>query len=184
MVVDVVANGHDELFEILEDAAPQLVFGQVAEEAFHHIEPTGRGRGEVHMEALMAGEPADDFLVLVRGVVIADQIDMLLLGDGLVDQAEKLQPLLVPVALLAEAEDLAVERVEGGKQGGRAIAFIVVRHRLPPPYLQGQSGLGSVQGLYLALLIEVSRDPEFAGKLEAIVGLYLNPPEHALVLKV
>lgn len=29
---------------------------------------------------------------------------------------------------------------------------------------------------------KVSNDPQFAEKLEAIVGLYLNPPEHALVL--
>jgi transposase len=29
---------------------------------------------------------------------------------------------------------------------------------------------------------KLSRDPNFAEKLEAIVGLYLNPPEHALVL--
>lgn len=31
---------------------------------------------------------------------------------------------------------------------------------------------------------KVSNDPHFADKLEAIVGLYLNPPEHALVLCV
>ncbi len=31
---------------------------------------------------------------------------------------------------------------------------------------------------------KVSNDPQFAEKLEAIVGLYLNPPEHALVLSV
>jgi predicted transcriptional regulator len=29
---------------------------------------------------------------------------------------------------------------------------------------------------------KVSRDPQFVAKLEDIVGLYLNPPEHALVL--
>lgn len=29
---------------------------------------------------------------------------------------------------------------------------------------------------------QLSQDPQFAEKLEAIVGLYLNPPEHALVL--
>ena len=29
---------------------------------------------------------------------------------------------------------------------------------------------------------KVSRDPRFVEKLEAIVGLYMNPPEHALVL--
>lgn len=31
---------------------------------------------------------------------------------------------------------------------------------------------------------KISNDPHFADKLEAIVGLYLNPPEHALVLCV
>jgi transposase len=31
---------------------------------------------------------------------------------------------------------------------------------------------------------KVSNDPNFANKLEAIVGLYLDPPEHALVLSV
>src|ERR1022692_3964213 len=31
---------------------------------------------------------------------------------------------------------------------------------------------------------KVSNDPDFADKLEDIVGLYLNPPEHALVLCV
>jgi len=31
---------------------------------------------------------------------------------------------------------------------------------------------------------KVSKDPQFAEKLEAIVGLYLNPPEHAIVLSV
>jgi transposase len=31
---------------------------------------------------------------------------------------------------------------------------------------------------------KVSNDPNFADKLKAIVGLYLNPPEHALVLSV
>ncbi len=29
---------------------------------------------------------------------------------------------------------------------------------------------------------KLSHDPQFAAKLEAIVGLYLNPPEHAIVL--
>ena len=32
--------------------------------------------------------------------------------------------------------------------------------------------------------IQISNDPEFAAKLEDIVGLYLDLPEHALVLSV
>lgn len=35
---------------------------------------------------------------------------------------------------------------------------------------------------HLVATFKISNDPQFAEKLEAIVGLYLNPPEHALVL--
>jgi transposase len=35
---------------------------------------------------------------------------------------------------------------------------------------------------HLVDAFKVSRDPQFIEKLQAIVGLYLNPPEHALVL--
>ena len=37
---------------------------------------------------------------------------------------------------------------------------------------------------HLMETFKVSNDPQFAEKLEAIVGLYLSPPEHALVLCV
>jgi transposase len=37
---------------------------------------------------------------------------------------------------------------------------------------------------HLVETFKISNDPEFVEKLEAIVGLYLNPPEHAIVLSV
>ena len=37
---------------------------------------------------------------------------------------------------------------------------------------------------HLVRTFKVSNDPQFAEKLEAVVGLYLNPPEHALVFCV
>lgn len=37
---------------------------------------------------------------------------------------------------------------------------------------------------HLARAFKVSRDPHFVEKLTDVVGLYLNPPEHALVLSV
>src|SRR5467141_2495227 len=37
---------------------------------------------------------------------------------------------------------------------------------------------------HLVRTYKVSRDPEFASKVNDIVGLYLNPPEHAIVLSV
>lgn len=39
VAVDVVANGHDELFEVAEDTAPDAAFGQIAEEAFDRVQP-------------------------------------------------------------------------------------------------------------------------------------------------
>ena len=144
VVVDVVTDGHDELFQVLEDAAPQLVFGQVSEEAFDHIEPAGGGWCEVNVEALMTIKPAHDPLVLMCGVVIADQIDMFFLGDGMVDQAEKFQPLLMPMALLAEAEYFAVKRVQCRKQGTSAHMRAPSRlrsNRLDLPFAARSSGL-------------------------------------------
>jgi transposase len=37
---------------------------------------------------------------------------------------------------------------------------------------------------HLVETFKISNDPQFVEKLEAIVGLYLNPPEHAIVLCV
>jgi hypothetical protein len=37
--VDVIPNCHNQLFEVLEDAAPDAIMSDVAEEAFHHVEP-------------------------------------------------------------------------------------------------------------------------------------------------
>ena len=37
---------------------------------------------------------------------------------------------------------------------------------------------------HLLQTFKLSRDPKFAEKLADIVGLYLNPPEHALVLSL
>ena len=44
MDVDVVSEGHDELFEVLKDAASEMILGQVAEEAldmFSHEDDVG-----------------------------------------------------------------------------------------------------------------------------------------------
>jgi transposase len=37
---------------------------------------------------------------------------------------------------------------------------------------------------HLSRTYKVSRDPEFAAKVKDVVGLYLNPPDHAVVLSV
>ena len=58
------------------------------------------------------------------------------------------------VALHAAADDLALQDVEGGEQGGDAVALVIVRHGPGPSLLQGKAGLSAVQGLDLRFLVD------------------------------
>jgi hypothetical protein len=66
---------------------------------------------------------------------------------GLIERAQKLDPLWVSMPFLTKAVDLAVGRIEGGKQSSGAVAFVVVGHGPAASELQRQSGLGTIQGL-------------------------------------
>jgi hypothetical protein len=74
------------------------------------------------------------------------------------DGIEKADKFLVPVALHAAADDLAFQDIEGGEQGGGAVALVVVGHGGATPFLHRQTGLGAIQGLDLALLVEAEHD--------------------------
>ena len=73
-----------------------------------------------------------------------------------VDGFEKADEFLVPVALHAAADDLAFEDIEGGEQGGGAMAFVVMGHGGAAPFFHRQSGLGTIEGLDLAFLVKAA----------------------------
>jgi hypothetical protein len=104
--------------------------------------------------ARMTPQPFDHLGVLVSGVVVEDGVDRLAGRDLALDGVQKPDELLMPVALHATADDLALQHVEGGEQGGRAVALVIVGHGPGPTLLQGQARLGAVQGLDLGLLID------------------------------
>src|SRR5213595_966048 len=106
----------------------------------------------------MLREPFAYFRVLVSGVVVNDRVDRLSLGKVRVDVIEEADELLMPVALHIAADDGAVENVEGGEQGGCAVAFVVVGHRPGASRLHRQSRLGAVEGLDLTLLVDREND--------------------------
>ena len=62
------------------------------------------------------------------------------------------------VPLHAAADHPAVEHVQGGGEGGRAIAFVVVGHGRGLAPLHRQPRLGAVEGLDLALLVDREHD--------------------------
>ena len=64
----------------------------------------------------------------------------------------------MPVALHVPADDGAVEHVQGGEQRGGAVPLVVVRHGAGAALLHRQAGLGAVERLDLALLVDRQHD--------------------------
>ena len=110
--------------------------------------------GEMEMKALVPFEPSANVGMLVRGVIVNDQMHFAL-GRGLaVDLVEEADELLMPVAAHALADDLAVEHVERGEQSGRAVPLIIMSRRAAAAALHRQPRLGAVERLDLALFID------------------------------
>ena len=80
----------------------------------------------MHVEARVLGEPSLYFVMLVRRVIVGDQMDVEIGGGLAVDGLEEVKPLLMAVALGDAGDELAIEIVQGGEQGERTVANIVV----------------------------------------------------------
>ena len=87
---------------------------------------------------------------------------------------------MMAVALHAAPDDAAVEQAEGGEQGGDAVPLVIVGHRLAAPRLDRQSGLGAVERLDLALLVDrqhhrmgrrIDIEPDDVGQLGGKLGV-------------
>jgi hypothetical protein len=70
------------------------------------------------------------------------------------DDVEELDALLVAMALPVLADLRSVEYVEGGEQGGRAVALVVVGHRRQEAALHRQARLRPIERLNLRLFVD------------------------------
>lgn len=76
------------------------------------------------------------------------------LGKEDLDGVEEVDIFLVPVLLHALTDNFSVQHVEGGKQCGRAMPPIVMRHRAAAALFQRQARLGPVERLDVAFLVD------------------------------
>lgn len=169
------------------------------------IKLTAKRRAE--LEATVAKSTAAAGLVRRARVV-------LLSADGVAGTAIAAQLDLTPEAVsrirrrfLAAGVEGLVERRRSGRKGNKVPPAVVERivqlAMSPPPVGRSRwttrllakavaltsstvSKLLRKNGLkpHLVRTYKVSRDPAFIEKVEDVVGLYLNPPTHAIVLSV
>ncbi len=151
---DVAGDGVLQVGHGLEDAAPDAPAGDDREEALDSVDPRGRGGGEMEDPARVIGQPVQHLGVLVGGVVVHDGVDHLARRDGALHGVEERDELLVGVLGHTAPDHGAGQRVQRGEQRGGAVALVVVRHRPALAGLQRQAGLGAVERLDLALLVD------------------------------
>ena len=98
----------------------------------------------------MALEPGCKLVVLTGGIVVANDVKVELRSDLLIDLAQEGQPLLMAMARSGVGKHLARKVVQGGKEGHRSMAIVVVGLGAYVSLAQGQAGLGALEGLTLA----------------------------------
>src|SRR5215213_9965691 len=101
-----------------------ILGGEFGEEPFDEVEPGAAGRGEVQVEAGVADEPAADLGRFVGGVVVQDEVHVVLGGDLSVELVEELAELGGAVLAMQAAVDVAGGYIECGEQAGRAVADV------------------------------------------------------------
>ena len=106
------------------------------------------------MEPRMPFEPSADLWMLMRRIIVHNEVQLPVGWSFSVDLIEKTDELLMPMAACALTDDLAVHHVKRGKQRRRAVALVVMRHRPASAALHRQPRLRSVECLYLRLLID------------------------------
>src|SRR5580692_7764261 len=135
----------------------------------------------------------------MRAIVIEHQMNVQFLFDRCIDLFQETEELLMTVFGLTLTDHGSFQNIERREQCGCSMSLVIVRlpFRKAGPGPQRKNRLRPVQRLNLTLLIHAQYDrfvrriqvqaddvAYFAGKLRIIVGLYLNPPDKAVVLSV
>ena len=155
--VDERRNRLDQVGDRVEGAAADGLAGDDPEEDLDHVQPGPAGWGEVQGDPRVAGQPGLHRRMLVRGVVVTYHVQPHP-RVGLGDLLEEAQELLVAVARLAQLLDAAGGHLEGGEQGGGAMADVVMGGLLRQSEANREDRRGPVQRLDLALLIDADHD--------------------------
>ena len=86
------------------------------------------------MESLVIFQPAFYLRVLMRGVVVTDNVNLFILGRRLIYLAKKVQPFLMAMPLGAGTQHFPCQGIQCSKLGRGAITLIVMCHCRRPAF--------------------------------------------------
>jgi len=151
--VQIVFDSSDQCGHVAEGAATDTFVGNLAEPTFDQVQPGTRSRDKVEMESRMPPQPGFHTWMFVGAIIVYDEVQVEFGRGSAVDFLEETDKFLVPMARHTVADYLAVEHAEGCEEGGRAVAFIIVRPSPATALLHREARLGAVEGLDLTLLV-------------------------------
>ena len=154
MGLDVLVDSGDQIRDVSERASTDALVGNLAEPALHHVQPRAGSGNEMQVEAGMAFQPGLDARMFVRPVVVDDQMQVQIEWCLDADQLQETDKFLMAMPRHAIANDRAIEHVQRGEQGRRAIPFVVVRLPGRDSRPQRQERLSAVEGLDLTFLVD------------------------------
>ena len=141
-----------------EDTSFQPPPRQFGEEAFHSVEPATGCRGKVEGPTRVPGQPGADFFMLVGRIIVDNGVDGLVCRNIALDAVEKSDELLVAMALHVLPDDGCIQNVQRRKQGGCAVALVIMGHGCPASLLHWQAGLRAIKRLNLGRFIDRKHD--------------------------
>ena len=98
-------------------------------------------------------------------VIVDNQMQVQVSWGLLINQFQKLDPFLMAMTIHTCPNDAPFGHFQSGEQGRGPVAFVVVGHRSQSSFNQGQTRLGSVQGLNRCLFIS-AQDQRMLGRVQ------------------
>ena len=92
MFGDVIVDRGNQFCFATEYAAAYSLIGEITEESLNHVEPGSAGRREMHLKSRMTSEPTLNFGMLVRSIVIGDQMDLQVTWRLGIDETQEPEP--------------------------------------------------------------------------------------------
>lgn len=162
---DVCIDFCHKIFNAAEGATSNRLLGNSVEPNLHLVQPRGISWREMDLITRMPSQPAFDRWMLVRGVVIDDEMDIKLCRDIGVDLLKKAEILLMSVPTLARGHHIAGCDVQCRKECRGTVADVIVGDPFGIAQSHGKHRLCTVEGLEIWLFSSTQSTIALSGGL-------------------